>query len=197
MVGFPAPCWTLSIRESNRLVSVLAELFWAVRPPAGREPLGGGVQVGPLALGGQGQTRGAATATVSISDSTPPSPASSPLCSRPTPSSQRSQPPFQVSVQGSATRRNVLRSQQPGPSLCSTVAYPLSLQCQGHPLLPPTLLEPGAQKGHRHVQSPQSPPRRFLKKREARGAWLAQSVEHATLDLGGVSSSLTLGIKFT
>lgn len=32
---------------------------------------------------------------------------------------------------------------------------------------------------------------------QARGAWLAQSVEHETLDLGVVSSSPTLGAEMT
>ena len=32
--------------------------------------------------------------------------------------------------------------------------------------------------------------------RVSRGAWLTQSVEHMTLDLGIVSSSLMLGIEF-
>lgn len=37
----------------------------------------------------------------------------------------------------------------------------------------------------------------FLKKTEASGAHLAQSVVQATLDLGVVSSSPILGIEFT
>ena len=36
-----------------------------------------------------------------------------------------------------------------------------------------------------------------VKKRAKWDTWLAQSVEHATLDLGAVSLSLTLGIEIT
>ena len=38
---------------------------------------------------------------------------------------------------------------------------------------------------------------RLFKREENRGAWLTQSVEHVTLDLGAVNSSPTLGMEPT
>ena len=99
---------------------------WAVLPPADRELYGGGPPGGSLALGGQGQGEVAAAAVV-VSDSLRPlSPASSPSCSRPTLSSQRSQPPFQVSLCGTLL-------------LCSTAAHPPSL---AEPWTPPSRRHP-------------------------------------------------------
>ena len=37
----------------------------------------------------------------------------------------------------------------------------------------------------------------FFKSNMVQGTWLAQSVEHATLDLGVVSASPTLGVEIT
>lgn len=69
----------------------------------------------------------------------PLSPASSPLCNRPTPSSQRLQPPFQVSLSGSPSR------------FVPQLHVPHYLQSHGHPLRDPTFFKAGVSLKLRRV----------------------------------------------